>query len=107
MLGYRRSTRPTHLGPYPLECLRRDPAILEIEAARSPTAVDPDPAPARGTLGAAARFYQDLFAGLRCPEPVAQRAPVPDALPRRSVDIKGGGYFLDASHVGICRLPGS
>jgi len=32
------------------------------------------------------------------------KAPVPDDLERRMIDIKGAGYFLDASQIGICEL---
>ena len=33
------------------------------------------------------------------------RAQVPADLRRRAVDIKGNAIFLDAAHVGICRIP--
>ena len=106
MIGFPRKRRPSYLGPYPLEKERRDESILAVEAERSPAGESSLQQPAT-TLAEAARFYQRVFAPLRRPEPVNQRAPVPDDLARRAVDIKGGGYFLDASHVGICFLPAS
>ena len=39
------------------------------------------------------------------PEVAPQRAPVPDAIDRRAVDVKGYAYFMNASQVGICRIP--
>ena len=35
------------------------------------------------------------------------KAPVPDELERRTVDAKGVAYFMDASQVGISRIPAS
>src|SRR3990170_1344613 len=35
------------------------------------------------------------------------RAPLPEELEPRVADIKGAAYFMDASQVGICRLPDS
>lgn len=105
MIGFSRARRSTHLGPYPLERLARDPQVAAVEAERSakwPSASSPVPGK---SLGRAARRYQDIFTPLRTPDPVAVKAPVPDDLERRAVDIKGGGYFLDASMMGICLLP--
>jgi hypothetical protein len=55
--------------------------------------------------GAANKRYYDLFKELRTPTAVPVKAPVPDDLERRVIDIKGMGYFLDAAHVGICAIP--
>ena len=43
MLNNKRRTRPVELGPYPLERLHRDPAVLKAEAAHS--SVSPSPMP--------------------------------------------------------------
>ena len=32
---------------------------------------------------------------------------MPDDLDRRSIDVKGAGYFLDAGQIGICELSAS
>jgi ferredoxin len=96
--------RSFHLGPFPLEVLERDPAIVEREAARAPVRVESEALDA-GRLGTALTRYRDVFIaeadGPAAPEP----APLPDDLARQSEDIKGGAYFMDASMVGICRLP--
>ena len=97
--------RDYHLGPFPLETLAHDSSILETEAER--------PAAPRGgpegrpedPLGKASRRYRDLFAEFRFGEPAPALAPLPDDLGRRAADIKGGAYFLNASQVGICRIP--
>lgn len=98
--------RPFHLGPFPLEVLDRDPSVIEREGLRPPRPAEElhlDP----GRLGTALKRYLDVFIaeadGPAAPEP----APLPDDLARRSQDIKGAAYFMDASQVGICRLPAS
>ena len=96
--------RPFHLGTYPLEVLPRDDSLIAVEAAR-PRA-KPAAAPRTdGALAAAVARYRDLFAGFIAGEPVEKQAPVPSDLDRRAVDIKGCAYFMDASQVGICRIP--
>jgi hypothetical protein len=98
--------RAYHLGPFPLETLRRDPSVIAREAGRPP----PDFAPADGnlstekTLAAIAGRYYDLFQMFRDGEVAESRAPVPDDPARRAVDIKGGAYFIDAAQVGICEV---
>ena len=96
--------RPYHLGPFPLETLRRDEDIAAREAQRGPVVGRTEGVPA-GPLARAAAHYRTLFAKF-AEGPVAPRqAPVPDDLARRAADIKGAAYFLDAAQVGICRLP--
>jgi ferredoxin len=100
----RSKNRPYHLGPFPLETLRTDDSVIAREAARPPLAAAPSPA-APGPLGRAADHYRALFAKFAEGPVAPQQAPVPNDLTRRSVDIKGAAYFLDASHAGICEIP--
>ena len=97
--------RAYHLGTYPLEALPRDSAVGAEEAARAPlSAPAPLEAP-RGPLAAALRDYLDIFVDNAVTEPVASKAPVPDDLQRRMIDVKGYAYFMNASQVGVCRVP--
>jgi reductive dehalogenase len=100
----RGKNRPYHLGPFPLETLRRDDGVLAEEAARPPLAPTAGNAP-EGPLARAADHYRDLFVKFADGEPAPKPAPVPDDLARRAVDIKGAAYFLDAAQVGICHIP--
>ena len=106
MLLYPRSKdRPFHLGPFPLESLPTDPG----QAARE-TALPRRPAPEEtgdGRLATAARHYREIFAKFLDGTPSAEQAPVPNDLQRRSMDIKGAAYFLDAAQAGICEIPAS
>ncbi len=105
MLFYPKSKdRPFHLGSYPLEVLPRDDGVLEAEAARS-RATGKAAASAAGPLGDAAVKYSGLFERFIEEAPVEKEAPVPADLDRRVQDVKGCAYFMDASQVGICRIP--
>ena len=96
--------RPFHWGPFPLETLPRDASRIAGEAARPPRRRE---ALARegGLLVGTVDRYREIYAGLAEGEVAPAPAPVPDDLERRAADIKGGAYFMDASQVGICRLP--
>jgi len=90
-----------------MERLARDPDILTMELGM--------PRSARPTVGIneAAGFassiekYHRIFHNLRDDERAAAKAPVPDDLARRMVDIKGAAYFLNASQVAISKLTDS
>ena len=97
--------RPYHLGRFPAETLPRDDAILAAEAARPAlpeveTVVRPE-----GLLATAAHHYLEVYAGFRDEDAATEPAPVPDDRERRTADIKGSAYFLNAAHVGVCRIP--
>jgi ferredoxin len=102
----RSKDRPFHLGPFPLETLRQDERIVAIEADR-PATSRPSISGARhvDALSRAADHYRSLFSKFVEGSPAKGKAPVPDDPERRSVDLKGGGYFMDASGIGICRIP--
>ena len=107
MLIYPRSkNRPFHLGPFPLEALSRDDTIIAVEAARPPCQSKPVSSEFNG-LAQAVRHYHDIFTAFTEGEPAPARAPLPDDLECRSADIKGAAYFMDASQVGLCRIPAS
>jgi reductive dehalogenase len=96
--------RPFHFGPFPLESLARDRRVIELEAARSPVAATAGMT-SDALLARVVDHYRDIFSKLVEGEPARAKAPVPDDLARRSADIKGGAYFMDASGAGICRIP--
>ena len=49
--------------------------------------------------------YRSILAQFVDDEVAPRKAPVPDDPERRAADIKGNAYFMDASQVGICRIP--
>lgn len=97
--------RPYHLGPFPLEVLARDASVIDAESARPCVATRQREAPPVTPYAAAVARYDALFRGFVDGEAAPARAPVPDDPARRAADVKGGAYFLNASQVGICRLP--
>ena len=96
--------RPFHYGLFPLETLPRDDDVIAVESV-----APPKPAPARksngGDLAHVADNYRSILAQFVDDEVAPGQAPVPDDLERRAADIKGNAYFMDASQVGICRIP--
>ncbi len=104
LLHARSKDRPYHLGPFPLEALPRDESVILREESLAPVAAPATPLPP-GPLAAALRHYRELYAGLAEADKARQPAPVPDDLERRAADVKGCGYFMNASHIGICRIP--
>jgi reductive dehalogenase len=106
MFLHPRSThRPFHFGPFPLEALPRDERVLQQEADRPQRAAVQDASQAGDGLTRALAHYRDLFARFAAGTPAKGKASVPDDLARRSIDLKGAGYFMDASGVSICRIP--
>lgn len=96
--------RPFHFGPFPLERLPRDPSLAKEERRRPRVCREPRQSRDGGRLGEAIAHYHAIFDQLRECQPAQAKAPVPQNLERRSIDIKGAAYFLDASQVGICAL---
>ncbi len=91
-------SRPVELGPYPLEALPRDSGLIDQESLLPPIHKEHYPASTKALANASNLYasYFEAFFRARCSP---QKAPVPDSLQRRSIDLKGAVYFLDASHV--------
>ena len=96
--------RPAHFGAFPFESLSHDLTIIDAEAA-SPPGPKPLASVTDTPLLRALSEYEELFLKHRHGKIAPAKAPVPGDLERRSIDIKGGIYFLDAAHAGICRIP--
>lgn len=95
--------RPVQWGPFPLETLPRDESVLEAEV-KSPAKDLATGQSDSGPLAAAADKYREIYAKFAHGD-AAVRAPVPDELEPRGADVKGFAYFMDASQVGICKIP--
>ena len=106
MIFFSNTKRPFEYGPFPLERLKRDTSILEIEAALPPISrTSSDLVQTSTALSNSIDKYHDLYRPLGQLKKLPPKAPVPDDLHRRAVDIKGAGYFLDVAHIGICKMP--
>ena len=84
--------RPVHLGPYPLERLKR----VDTAPAEPPRPDRPQPDTAiHDGLEDTLRFYQELFAQFRDGNIAPQRAPIPEDPLLLVNDLKAAAYFLN------------
>lgn len=101
---YSHRDRPVHLGPYPLEHLRR---IAEpVSVPNGSTAQQPSDNRLASSASALPAIceYLELFKGLLDGPVAPQVAPVPSDRSARAHNLKASAYFLDASLAGVCRI---
>ena len=96
--------RPFHLGTYPLEVLPKDDTIIARETSL-PKIKTKANIIKESSLGDAAQKYSNIFSRFIIGKPAKEKAPVPSDLDRRTMDVKGCTYFMDASQVGISTIP--
>ena len=96
--------RPVHLGPYPLERLKRqDTADLTGLPPAAPLIFTrPD---ATESIVNAMADYQAMMDAIQDGLVNKTRSACPDDLTERANHLKSFGYFSDAAMIGICRLP--
>lgn len=98
-------------GRYPLEALAADPTLEELALEdqtvddRASTDHRRQDKPLPSALGEIANTYAHLYAEFAVGSRAPTRAPVPDDLVRRTAEIKGAAYYLDADHCGVCHMP--
>ena len=95
--------RPVHLGPYPLERLKRinsAPASIGVE----PKGLELN-APEPHSLINGMHDYFNIMDRLRIGEKALKQAPIPNDSTERSNHLKAACYYLDASMAGVCRIP--
>lgn len=97
--------RPFHLGPYPLENLRRSPAPVDLakipDMAATSFARPNSPTSISNAMG----DYQAMLDAIRDGLVKAEQGEVPSDLQERSNHLKSFGYYCDASQAGICEIP--
>jgi len=104
MIFFSNKSRPYHLGPYPLERIARDPTRRGEELGRPRQARLGNGRETGPAFADAVEKYHEIFHSLRDEDIAPAKAPVPGDLGRRSMDIKGAAYFLNAGQVGITEL---
>ncbi|WP_119422369.1 4Fe-4S dicluster domain-containing protein [Desertibaculum subflavum] len=97
--------RPAHLGPFPLERLRR--GHPRPDGRLAPAGMAAARAMPAAPLATSLRAYHELFRGLSSGTPARSRAPIADDPSANAADLKAAAYFLDASMTGIAARPGS
>ncbi|MEC3862048.1 reductive dehalogenase domain-containing protein [Mesobacterium sp. TK19101] len=98
--------RPVHLGPYPLEKLRRvDRADLSGSPPFRPLVFSRPDRPE--SLVNAMADHQAMMDAIRDGLVNRARSAIPSLSQARAHHLKGFGYFSDATMIGITRLPAS
>ena len=97
-------TRPMHLGPFPLEALRRQSNVdlTDLPAMEGLTFRRPDDPL---SIVNAMQEYQAMLDATRDGMVKREIAEIPDDLSLRAKHLKAFGYYCDASMVGICPIP--
>ncbi|PWQ93011.1 NAD-binding oxidoreductase [Leucothrix pacifica] len=97
--------RPTHLGPYPLERLKRVDQLPDLSTVPefSNTRFQRPESPQN--IVNAMDEYQSMLDALRDGLVNKSLSEIPEGLQERTNHLKGFGYFSDASMVGCCELP--
>lgn len=95
--------RPVHLGPFPLETLKRSDASPDLTAAPEMGALD---LAAHGpeSLAHAMARYQAMLDVVRAGPVRYGQAEIPEDPTERANHLKAAGYYYDASMVGTCTL---
>jgi reductive dehalogenase len=96
--------RPVHLGPFPLERLKRraaPPDLSRVPPMRALSFVDA--ANPESLVNAMAR-YMGMLDAVRDGRHAPLKAEIPDDLQERSNHLKAAGYYFDASMVAVCSL---
>jgi hypothetical protein len=99
--------RPFHMGPYPLERLKRTDTMPDLNAVPASKLLDFRALETPHSLVNAMGEYQAMMDAIR--EGVVNKTPAtaPSDLVERSNHLKAFGYFQDTSMVGMCKLPKS
>ena len=97
--------RPVHLGPYPLEKLRRVAHAEHLEALSAQAGLSFQRVDDPTSIINAMQDYQAMLDATRDGLVKRERATIPDDLTERANHLKSFGYFCDAAMVGICEIP--
>ena len=97
--------RPFHLGPYPIERLVRIEAEADLSAVPPMTPLDFQRLDTPHSLINAMGEYQAMMDAIREATVNPVLSDIPDDLQERANHLKSFGYFVDASMMGVCRLP--
>ena len=97
--------RPTHLGSYPLERLKRIGSLPDLSAVPDFTQVNFQRPESPQNIVNAMDEYQSMLDALRDGLVNKSLSEIPEDLQERANHLKGFGYFSDASMVACCELP--
>ncbi len=102
LFSYR--NRPVHLGPYPLERLRRSTTAPSDSSLPPMKALHFEHENPESIAHAMAR-YMAMFDLVRDGTVTPQKGDIPQDLTERSQHLKAAGYYFDATMMGVTTLP--
>jgi hypothetical protein len=97
--------RPVHLGSYPLERLARQQNPTRFRRETPPLELQIEDADNPHSLANGMREYVNVMDRMRAGPVAPSQAPIPTDLQERANHLKAACYYLDASMVGVCRIP--
>ena len=97
--------RPVHLGPYPLEKLKRVTQVQNLDSLPAQQGLSFQRPDNPTSIINAMQEYQAMLDATRDGLVKRDRATVPDDLTERANHLKSFGYFCDAAMVGTCEIP--
>lgn len=98
-------SRPVHLGPYPMERLKRVEGAVDLEAVPPSTQLAFERHDHPHSILNAMRDHQAMLDAIRDGLVNNVVSEVPSDLKERANHLKSFGYFNDAAGMGICLLP--
>jgi len=97
--------RPVHLGPYPLERLRRSADLPDLSRVPQMLPLSFDDGDNPESLTNAMAPFIGMFDAIRDGAVAPLPAEIPDDPQERSDHLKAAGYYFDATQMGVCALP--
>jgi reductive dehalogenase len=103
LFSYR--NRPVHLGPYPLERLRRQQGFPDLSAVPPMQPISYFDGTEPESLTNAMARYIGMLDVVRDGTVTALEAEIPEDRRERSSHIKAAGYYYDATMIGVAEMP--
>ncbi|SFP03515.1 2Fe-2S iron-sulfur cluster-binding protein [Tranquillimonas alkanivorans] len=101
------ASRPMHLGPFPLEKLKRVDTAAGLDTLPAPEGLSfrrpGDPT----SIVNAMQEFQAMLDATRTGSVKRERAIIPEDPVERANHLKAFGYYCDAAMVGVCEIPAS
>jgi reductive dehalogenase len=97
--------RPVHLGPYPLERLKRSHALPDLSGIPAPVGLPFEDASRPESLTHAMARFVGMFDVIRDGSVAKDAGEIPADPSERANHFKAAAYYSDSSMVGICQVP--
>ena len=97
--------RPVHLGPYPMERLKRAAGLRDLTSLPIAPPISFHRPDAPQSIVNAMGEYQAMMDAIRDGLINLGKSDCPDDPAERANHLKAFGYFSDATMMGICRMP--